>query len=94
MAGDAAANAVAENMTAENINAASKHATKENAELAWEGAKYADQKCDEYGIDKKEVAYKVGNAAYEAAKKVDWAAVGRGISSAASGAYNAAQSMS
>ena len=51
-------------MTAENLNAASKHATKENAEKAWEGAKWADAKADEYGIDKKEVATKAGSAAW------------------------------
>ena len=60
MAGNAVADTVANNMTTENIVAASdvaaKHATKENAEAAWDTGKevygFADQKCDEDGIDK------------------------------------------
>ena len=43
-------------MTAENVEAASKHATKENAVKAYDGAVYLDGKADEYGIDKKAVA--------------------------------------
>ncbi len=43
-------------MTAENIEEASKHATKENAMVAYDGALYLNDKADEYGIDKKAVA--------------------------------------
>lgn len=42
MAGDAAASAVEQSLTTENVQAASQYATKENAEAAWEGAKWAD----------------------------------------------------
>jgi len=42
VAGDVASTAIEQNLTAENINAASQHATRENAEAAWEGAKWAD----------------------------------------------------
>ena len=51
-------------MTAENLNAAEKHATKENAETALEGAKWADKKADDLGIDKMAVASKAGSAAW------------------------------
>ena len=44
----------------------------ENAETAWEGAKWADKKADELGIDKMEVASKAGSAAWRGAKKIDY----------------------
>ena len=79
MVGDAAVTTIEQNMTADNIEAASKHATMENAETAYQGAVWADEKCDEYGIDKKEVATKIGSAlwagtkiAYKASADVDW----------------------
>jgi len=56
VAGDMAVTAIQQNLTAENIEASKKYATKENAEAAWEGAKWADKKADELGIDKKAVA--------------------------------------
>lgn len=56
VAADVAVSAVEQNMTAENVEAASKHATKENAVKAYDGAVYLDSKADEYGIDKKAVA--------------------------------------
>ena len=64
--------AVEQNLTADNVAAASQYATKENAEAAWEGAKWADKKADEYGIDKKEVATKAGSAAWNGMKKIDY----------------------
>jgi len=86
VAGDVAVKAVEQNMTAENIEAASKHATKENAMLAYDGAVWANDKCDEYGIDKKEVATKAGSAAwtggkalYNASSGVDWGKVANNV---------------
>ncbi len=67
-----AVTAVQDNLTAENIEASKKYATKENAETAWEGAKWADKKADELGIDKKEVACKAGSAAWSGMKKIDY----------------------
>jgi len=72
MAGDVAASAIEQNLTAENIEKSKKYATKENAEAAWEGAKWADKKADELGIDKKAVAQKAGSAAWNGMKKVDY----------------------
>lgn len=73
-------------MTAENIEAASKHATKENAMHAYDGAVYLDGKADEYGIDKKAVAQKAGSAAwtgtkavYKASSGVDWTKVANNV---------------
>ena len=55
--------------------------TKENAEKAWEGAKWADKKADELGIDKVAVASSVGSALWSGTKyaasnanKVNWSA--------------------
>lgn len=91
MAGDLAANQIERNLTTENVQAASQYATKENAQTAWEGAKWADKKADEYGIDKEEVAIKAGTATWNAAKKVNWSAVGSTLASGAQTGYNAAQ---
>ena len=87
VAGDVAVNVVSEQMTAENVEAASKHATKENAMKAYDGAVWMNDKADEYGIDKKAVAQKAGNAAWSGAKAlakadVDWGAVGRNVAAA------------
>ena len=57
-----AAKAVTDGCTKENLAIAQKHATKENAETAYEGAKWANNKADELGIDKTEVATKAGSA--------------------------------
>ena len=74
-----AADAVANNMTYENYEYAKQHATKENAEAAYETGKWANQKADEHNIDKWAVAKKVGAAigagcskAWTAAKGVDY----------------------
>lgn len=72
MAGDVAVGAIEQNLTAENVNAAGQYATKENAETAWEGAKWADKKADEMGIDKQAVAAKAGSAAWKGAKGIDY----------------------
>ena len=72
-----AAEAVAQNMTYENYEYAKQHATKENAEKAYVGAKWANEKADEHNIDKWAVAKKVGSA------------IGKG----ASAAWNAATSV-
>lgn len=76
-------------MTAENIEAASKHATKENAMHAYDGAVYLNDKADEYGIDKKAVAQKAGSAAwtgtkavYNASAGVDWTKVANNVQEA------------
>ena len=74
-----AVTAVEQNLTAENIAASKQYATKENAEAAWEGAKWADKKADEYGIDKKEVASKAGSAAWSGMKKVDYGKLAKNI---------------
>ena len=72
-----AADYVANNMTYENYEYAKQHATKENAEKAYEGGKWLNQKADEHNIDKWAVAKKVGSA------------IGKG----ASAAWNAASSV-
>ena len=54
--------------TMENYEKNKHHLTRENAEKAWEGAKWADKKADEYGIDKYAVAAGVGNAFLSAGK--------------------------
>jgi len=59
-------------LTTENIEASKQYATKENAETAWEGAKWADNKADEMGIDKVAVASKAGNAAWGGLKSIDY----------------------
>jgi len=50
--------------TWENYEANKKHMTKENAEKAYDGAVWANDKADELGIDKMKVAKGVGNALY------------------------------
>ena len=72
MATDAAVAGIEQNMTQENVQAAGQYATMENAEKAWEGAKWADKKADEYGIDKVEVASKAGSAAWRGMQKIDY----------------------
>ena len=66
-------------MTYENYEYAKQHATKENAEKAYVGAQWANEKADEHNIDKWAVAKKVGSAigtglgkAWNAAKEVDY----------------------
>ena len=63
-------------MTYENYEYAKQHATKENAEKAYETGKWANEKADEHGIDKWAVMKKVGGA----------------ISSGCSAAWNASSS--
>ena len=97
MAGDVAVKQIEKNVTAdnvaavvtaENIDYAAKQCTKENAEKAYDGYKWADKKADELGIDKQEVARKAGNAAlaggklaWEGLKKVDYNKLGKDLSS-------------
>lgn len=87
VAGDVAVGVVQDQMTAENIEAASKHATMENAQHAYDGAVWMDKKADEYGIDKKAVAQKAGNAAWSGAKAlakadVDWGKIAGNVAAA------------
>jgi hypothetical protein len=63
-----AADAVTENMTMENAKAGAKYCTVDNAKKGYAGYQYADQKADEYGIDKQEVYDKAGKAAVKGAK--------------------------
>lgn len=79
VAGDLAVKVAQDQLTYENYQANKQHLTKENAEKAWEGAKWADKKADEMGIDKMAVAQKVGSAMWTGTKyaaanaqKVDW----------------------
>lgn len=68
-------------MTYENYEANKQHLTKENAETAYQGAVWANDKADELGIDKVAVASAVGSAlwtgtkyTYSKSKEVDWQA--------------------
>ena len=74
-----AANAVQSQMVAENM-------TVDNAKKAWGAAVWADKKCDEYGIDKKAVAVKVGSAAWAGLKSIDYSKLASNVASAASAA--------
>lgn len=49
-------------MTYENYEANKQHLTRENAEKAYDGAVWANDKADELGIDKVAVASAVGSA--------------------------------
>lgn len=82
VAGDVAVQVVQDQLTAENIEAASKHATKENAQAAYDGAVWMNDKADELGIDKQAVAKKAASAAWtgskaawDVGKTVDWGKV-------------------
>lgn len=61
-----AVRAVKDQATWENYEKNKHHLTKENAEKAWAGACWLNNKADEMGIDKKAVGKKVGNAMWEA----------------------------
>ena len=64
-----AANYVVSNATKENMQLAQKHMTVENAKKGYAGAKWANQKADEHGIDKWSVAKKMGAALNEKIKR-------------------------
>ena len=51
-----------EGMSEKEAEDLKKHATVENAQTVYEGAKWADKKCDELGIDKVAVAKSAGSA--------------------------------
>lgn len=55
-------------LTYENYQANKQHLTKENAEKAYAGACWANDKADELGIDKKAVGMKVGSALWAGTK--------------------------
>lgn len=73
MAGQYAGQAAANAMTQENLDYVAQHATVENAEKAYEGACWANDKADELGIDKKEVATAVGSGMWAGIKAM-WSA--------------------
>jgi hypothetical protein len=81
VAGDVAVKVAKDQLTYDNYEANKQHLTKENAETAYQGAKWANNKADEMGIDKVAVASKVGSAMWSGTKyaatnanKVDWSA--------------------
>jgi hypothetical protein len=55
-------------LTYENYEKNKQHLTKENAEKAYDGAVWLNDKADEMGIDKKAVAMKVGSAMWTGTK--------------------------
>jgi hypothetical protein len=55
-------------LTYDNYEANKQHLTQENAEKAYEGGKWANNKADELGIDKMAVASKVGSAMWSGTK--------------------------
>jgi hypothetical protein len=55
-------------LTYENYEANKQHLTKENAEKAYVGAVWANDKADELGIDKVAVATSVGSALWSGTK--------------------------
>lgn len=52
-------------LTMENYDKYKHHLTRENAEKAYAGACWANNKADELGIDKYAVASRVGNAVWD-----------------------------
>ena len=68
MAGDVAVQIAQDQLTYENYQANKQHLTKENAEKAYAGACWANDKADELGIDKMAVASKVGSAMWAGTK--------------------------
>ena len=59
---------VQDQCTYENYEANKHHLTKENAEKAYDGAVWANDKADELGIDKVAVGKAVGSALWSGAK--------------------------
>jgi hypothetical protein len=59
---------VKDQCTYENYEANKQHLTKENAEKAYDGAVWANNKADELGIDKVAVASAVGSAMWTGTK--------------------------
>lgn len=71
-------------MVAENM-------TVDNAKKAYGAALWADEKCDQLGIDKKAVAMKVGSAAWSALKSIDYSKLASAASAAAKTTYEASK---
>lgn len=68
MAGQYAGKAASNACTQENLDYALEHNTAENREKAYDGACWANDKADEMGIDKTEVAKSVGSGLWSGMK--------------------------